>query len=162
MAERRRLRDIELAGGRALFRRVLFAGLLGFVVLGLVGYNLPAHRLRGDADFHANYADGGVASMLVFLAVAGLVVLAWRWRRWGAGFLAGGVATVGAVGALLPVMLAHFLSSVDNTYGEAVFAIGVLGLFFAGIATAILEPILFIGQRRALERGGLPEARVFT
>ncbi|HEU0034854.1 MAG TPA: hypothetical protein VFQ53_29720 [Kofleriaceae bacterium] len=163
--ERIKLRELELAGGRRLVRNILFYGLSAVAALGALGYLLPAHRLENDATFHSNYADGGPAALLVFGgAIACLLLL--RRLRFGAGIVAGIVSMGAAIGALMPVFLVHLFSHVDHAAGESLYALGVLGLFCGGVALLIAEPILYLTQRRALQRARdaelpkLPIARV--
>lgn len=151
MQERRRLARIELAGGRAGLRRVLSWGIVTLAAIGAFGYVLPAHRVDDARAFHSNFFDGGPMPLFVFAAIA-LAAYALRRGRLGAGIATGVIATGGAVLALMPVFLKHFLAHVEHAYGEDLFAVGILGLFFGGAATAIIEPILYVTQRRALER----------
>jgi hypothetical protein len=153
---RRPLRTLELTGARAVIRRVLFAGAAVLAVVGAIGFVLPAHRLDDVAGFHSNYHDGGPESLVVFAAViAGWWFL--RRRGHGAGYLFGVVATAGAVLSVLPVFLVHMFRSVETGPGEGMFAVGVLGLFGTGVVIALAEPILYLGQRRQLERDVDPQ-----
>jgi hypothetical protein len=47
---------------------------------------------------------------------------------------------------------------VTGLAGEGVFVIGLVGLFVAGAATFIAEPILYVVERRRIERAALPAA----
>lgn len=163
MERRRQLRALQLLGGRALTRNILSWSLVALAAIGALGYLLPAHRVGNDTTFHSNFADGGAVSLIVFGGVIACV-LALRNRQFGAGIASGVVAMIGAFLALVPVVLAHFLSHVDNAYGEAMFATGIIGLFSVGAVTAIVEPILYITQRLALESEDpvFPTARVVT
>lgn len=153
---RRRLRTLELTGARAVIRRVLFAGVPVLALIGGIGFVLPAHRVRDEPEFHSNYADGGPASLLVF---AGLIAVWWflRRKRHGAGYLIGVIATGGAVLSVLPIFLNHMFQKVETGPGEGLFGVGVLGLFGLGLVIALVEPILYLGQRRQLERDVDPQ-----
>jgi hypothetical protein len=152
---RMRLLDVRLVGAAALFRSFMFWCLAALAAIGALGYVMPAHRVRGDIEFHSNYADGGPFSLLVFALVIG-VALALRRHRFGAGMIAGATASVGAVLALGPVFLVHFLSTVEDGPGEVLFAMGVLGCFFGGAIALVAEPILYVVERRRLEREAAP------
>ena len=162
--ERPRLRSIELTGPRALIRTIAFYALLICSLAAAIGYVAPAHRLR-DEHFHSNFDDGGIGSLLVLVAL-GVGVFLLRRMRFGGGMIAGVVAAGGAVLALAPVLLAHFLSSPEYAWGEHLFAIGELGLFFGGAALLLAEPVLYLLERRRIERASrpapLPAARVFA
>ncbi len=141
------LADVVLTGPRAWVRHGLTWGVVALSTIGALGYVLPAHRI--DEDFHSNYADGGAASLLVFLIV-GVFAVALRRRGFGAGFVRGLVAMAGAIGALLPVILVHFMQTVEDAPGETLFAIGVIGLFLVGAAALVSEPIFYLLERRRL------------
>jgi len=162
MAQRRRLAEIQLTGARGVIRRLLLGAIAACAVVGAIGYVLPAHRLGDAGTYHTNYDDGGGASLIVF----GVVFASWlaiRNRRHGAGYLAGVISSVGAILAVLPVLLVHLFSTVEHAIGEHLYASGVLGLFFLGLVTLVAEPVLYFGQRRQLERDvdpQFPSARV--
>lgn len=156
MRMRRQLSRLELVGARAVIRRIAFVLVALFAVLTAVAYLLPAHRLRYEQTFHSNFDDGGPGALIVLA----LVLAAWavtRNRRYGAGYLLGLASVGGAIGALVPVFLEHLLASVSEGFGEYVFAIGILGMFFVGFGLLVLEPILYVGQRRQLERDVDPQ-----
>ena len=162
MQERTRLRDTTLSESRALINQLLFWAIAVLPIIGALGYVLPAHRVNDEAHFHSNYADGGVAPLIAFAAVS-LIALALRRRRLGARMVTGVVAMGGAFLALLPVILVHMFSRVENGPGEGLFAVGILGVFFMGLAALIAEPVLYILERRKLERDAepqIPHARV--
>lgn len=148
--KRPRLTEVTLTGPRALLRNALGWALVGIPVIAAIGYLLPAHQLR-DGAVHSNYADGGIASLLVLLAACA-VALTLRRRRFGAGMLSGGIALVAAVGALAPVLLVHLLQDMTAFYGEGVFAVGIIGLFCSGAALLFAEPILYLLERRKITR----------
>lgn len=163
MTERLRLHRVKLTGNRAGLRRMLIGSLALFAVIGAVGYVLPAHRVGSDTAFHSNFADGGPLSLLVLMA-AGVSVLLLRKRGLGAGAASGLIASVGAVIAVAPVLLAHLFSHIEEGIGEPVFALGVLGMFFLGATTLVAEPVLYVIERRRIERAlrpaPLPVARI--
>ena len=164
VASRRRLSQIQLTGVRAALRSVAFGLVAVTAAVAALGYVLPAHRLRDEATFHSNLADGGPASLVVLGVVIG-VWLVLRARPHGAGYVLGVVAAGGAVGAVIPVFLTHLFSTVTSGVGEALFAIGVVGLFGVGAGLLVLEPILYLGQRRQLERDvdpQFPTARIVS
>jgi hypothetical protein len=165
MQKRTRLFDTQLTGARALARRCVLASLPLFAVVGALGYVLPAHDLGNGEAAHSNFADGGIASLLVFAGVA-LCTYLLRNRGFGAGIGAGVIAIGGAVLALAPVLLAHMFRDVESLGGETIFLIALLGLFFVGAAALIAEPILYIVERRRMELAAkpaeLPIARIVT
>lgn len=148
--QRTRLRDVELMGARAWIRRAWFGLTVVMSAIGAIGYLLPAHKL-GDEAWHSNFVDGGEVPLLVFGAIAGIAFLL-RKRGVGAGSVMGMLAAIGAIASVVPVVLVHMFSTVENGYGEGLYATGVLGLFFGGVVFAFVEPILYITQRRANER----------
>jgi len=150
MQTRLRLRDVKLVGARAWIRRAWFGATIALAALGMLGYLLPAHRLEGEA-WHSNFADGGEVPLLVFGAI-GVLALILRKRGIGAGSAMGVLASIGAIASVIPVVLVHLFSTVQNGIGEAMYATGVIGLFFGGAVFAIVEPILYLTQRRADER----------
>ena len=163
--ERPRLRTIELSGAAGWCRRIALGALPVFAAIGALGYVLPAHQLSYDEPFHSNFADGGPLSLIVFAAVAVCTFLL-RGRRFGAGMLSGLIAMGGAVCALAPVLLVHMFQNPTEGPGELLFVLGLLGLFFVGAAALIAEPILYLLERRRIERAAqpaeLPVARVFS
>jgi hypothetical protein len=159
---RRRLADLALTGWRAVVRKLLFAAVPLAAAVALIGYLLPAHRLRGEHAFHSNFADGGPFPVLV-LVFAGAIAVLLRRRGHGAGYMVGVIGAGGAIGAFGSVLLAHFLSRVEYALGEPVFVLAAIGLFFAGVALLLAEPIVYLTERRRLERDvdpQFPSARV--
>lgn len=156
MQERPRLRTIELTEGRELARKLTLGALPVFAVIAALGYVLPAHRLEHEWVFHSNFSDGGPASLLVLAGVVLCTGLLFRHGRFGAGMGAGVLGMLGAVLALAPVFLVHMFSHVDHSYGESLFAIGELGLFFTGAAVLVVEPIVFLLERRRIVRASMP------
>lgn len=135
----------------------------GLAVLGFIGYLLPAHSVEGGA-WHSNFADGGVTALVVFAVFGGIAAFL-RKRGLGAGILTGVLAVPAAIAAVAPVVLAHLLSHVESGPGEVMFGISIVGLFFGGLAFAIVEPLLYWTQRRVDERAAqtkLPSARVYA
>lgn len=120
-----------------------------------VGYVLPAHRLRYEKTFHSNFADGGIISLVVLAAVI-VAAFALRKRRLGAGVITGVIGVAGVFGSIVPVVLAHFLSRVEEGYGEMVFALGEITLLFTSAALVVIEPILYVLERRRIERESRP------
>ena len=165
MQERLSLSATKLTGARALVRRCLLTALPVFAVIGAIGYVLPAHDLQNGEGAHSNFDDGGIWSLLVFAGIA-LCTHLLRQRRFGAGTVAGLVAAGGAAMAIGPVLLEHMFRDVTNLYGEALFEISILGLLFVGAATFVAEPVLYVVERRRIERAAkpaeLPVARTIT
>jgi hypothetical protein len=168
---RRRLRSIALTGRRGLVRRAGFLVVGAAAVVAAIGYVLPAHRLvyvprragvfdlaaqPGATAFHANYADGGVLPLLA-LAIAAVAALLLRRCRWlGAGVIAGVAGASAAVVTVMPLILVHMFSRYETASGEHLFACGVVGLFVAGCALVVVEPLLFVLERRHLARRTRP------
>jgi hypothetical protein len=149
------LRTFDLTSHRASFRRTLSFAMIGAAIVAAIGYVLPAHRLEGDTAFHSNFDDGGVLSILILAAVAA-IVFALRKLRFGSGMISGVVSAGGALAAIVPVVLAHLFSSSEDGYGETVFAVGVLALFFTGLVSLFAEPLLYVLERRSKERALRP------
>lgn len=124
-------------------------------VIAGVGYVLPAHQLKHEESFHSNYADGGPLPLIVLAAVLG-TTFALRRFRLGSGVITGAVGVVGVFGSLIPVVLAHFLSSYEEGVGELVFAVGELGLLFTSATLLVVEPILYILERRRIVHEARP------
>jgi hypothetical protein len=152
---RKPLRSVELTGPRAIIRRTGFVAIAALALVAAVGYLLPAHRLENAGYFHSNAADGGPLPIMA-LSIVIVAVLLLRKLRLGAGIVAGVLAAGGAFASVAPVVLAHMFRTPDFTYGEHIFMVGVLGLFFGGIAFAIAEPILYVLERRSVERASRP------
>lgn len=164
MNKRTRLRDVQLVGVRSWIRRSYFGLTIALAAIGFAGYLLPAHRVDGRA-WHSNFADGGPWPLLVFAALAAIAVVL-RQRGLGAGIALGVLSTAAAMASVLPVILVHLLGDVQEGVGEYLYAASVIGLFFGGLF-AIVEPILYLTQRRANERAArlalpaLPIARIY-
>ncbi len=129
--------------------------MIAAALVAAVGYVLPAHRLQGEADFHSNFHDGGVISLFILGAVA-VIAYALRNLRLGSGMITGVIGAAGAFFALMPVILAHFLSSYDEGVGQGIFIIGELALFFSGLVMLVGEPVLYVLERRRIERDSRP------
>ena len=101
--------------------------------------------------------------VLLFAFIA--IVLLRQRRAIGAGMIAGVFAAGAAVLSVGSVLLAHLLSRYESAVGEAVFAGGVLVLFFGGAVMFFGKPILYLLERRRIERATrpapLPVARVY-
>lgn len=147
---RKRLSETRLVGVRSTIRGGAFVVMLLLAAIGFAGYLLPAHSVDGGA-WHSNFADGGAWPLVVF-GVFGLLAAHLRTRGFGAGMLTGVLAIAAAIASMVPVILVHLMSHVDNGPGEVMMAISVLGLFFGGFAFLIAEPVLYLTQRRAKER----------
>ncbi len=143
--------EIELVGRAAWLRNALFGIGALLSVIAAVGYVLPAHDLRGESDVHSNFADGGPFPIIVLLGLA-IAFVALRRRSFGAGIGAGILSSCAAVGAVIPVFLAHFLADTRELYGEHLFAGAVIGLFFLGPVFVIAEIVLYVMARRRLRR----------
>jgi hypothetical protein len=176
---RPRLRSLDLTGPRATIRRTAFIALIASAVVAAIGFVLPAHRLvyvpssgayidlgaqPGETSFHSLLADGGPLSIVALLTAAAFVAMLMRSRRLGAGMLAGLLAAGGAVLAIGPIILVHLFSKYETAIGNHLFAIGELVLLFVGAGLVIAEPILYLLERRRIERASrpapLPVARI--
>lgn len=115
------------------------------------GYLLPAHRREHDEHFHSNFADGG-AIPLVVLAAAFVLAALLRTKKIGAGMIAGVLSFGAAIGAVIPVVLVHLFESMRWGIGENIYATGIGTLFFGGALFVVLEPALYLLQRRSDER----------
>jgi hypothetical protein len=166
-----RLRTLELTGPRALARRSAFIAIVGSAVVAAIAFALPAHRLvyvpssggyldlaaqPGETAFHSLLDDGGPLSMVALFTVAAFALMLMRSRRLGAGMLAGLLSAGGAVLAIGPIILVHLFSKVESAIGADLFAIGELVVFFGGVALVIGEPILYLLERRRIERASRP------
>jgi hypothetical protein len=150
MTPRRKLSQLELTGGRAIFRAILRYGCVGAAALCALGYLLPAHRLSSDADFHSNFADGGPSPLLVTAGVAAINL--WlRRARHGAGYVAGLGAMGGAIAAVVPVFLVHLFRNPELGVGDPIFGLGLFALLALGGLSLVAESALFLVERRHLE-----------
>ncbi len=157
--QRTRLGDVKLTGVRSWLRRGSFAVTMALAVIGFFGYLLPAHSVDGGI-WHSNFADGGPLPLVVFGGFCAIAAVL-RTRGLGAGMLTGVLAVAAAIASVVPVLLVHLFSHVDQGPGELMFALAAIGLFFGGAVFLIAEPILYWSQRRANERV-LPIARVYA
>lgn len=174
VTETLRLRRVALTGGRALLRKATFFVVAAAALVAMIGYLLPAHRLEyvasqggcggswfdlaaqpGEATFHSYASDGGPLPIIVLAVVLACVVLLWR-GGFGAGIVAGILGAGGAILAIMPVILVHLFSQYEAAIGEVLFPVGLLGLFFGGIALAILDPVLTLVERRRIVRASRP------
>ncbi len=171
MTTRPRLRSIQLTGPRATIRRVAQLTIAGAAVMAAIGYVLPAHRLvyvpssgayfdlaaqPGESTFHSLLSDGSGLSILALLAAAAFVAGLTRLRRLGTGMVAGVLGTGAAILAVMPTILVHLFSRYESAIGDHLFGLGVMAMFFVGIALFIAEPVLFILERRRIERESRP------
>jgi len=164
------LRSIALTGSRASLHRSAFVAIVVAALVAFVGYLLPAHREAyvphnghwfdlaaqdGETVFHSNFADGGPFSLFVLAGIAA-VVFSLRSKRFGGGMVAGFLAAAGGILSATPVMLAHLFTRVETTYGDHIFALGELALFFVGTALFFAEPILYVVERKRIENASKP------
>lgn len=171
MTTRPLLRSLQLTGPRALIRRTALFVILAAAVTAAIGYVLPAHRLvyvpssggyfdfagqPGEAHFHSLLDDSSPVAILVLLSAAALVALLTRTHRLGTGMLAGVLGAGGAILAVMPTILVHLFSRYESGIGDHLFGLGVLAMFFVGIALVIAEPVLFVLERRRIERASRP------
>jgi hypothetical protein len=176
---RLRLRSTELTGPRATIRRTAFIAMIASAVIAAIAFLLPAHRLvyvpssggyldlaaqPGEAAFHSLLADGGPLSIVALLTAAAFVGMLMSNRRLGAGMLAGVLAVGGAFLAIGPILLVHLFSRYETAIGDHLFILGELVLFFTGVALVLGEPVLYLLERRRIERASrpapLPTARI--
>jgi hypothetical protein len=145
--------------------------LVGAAVMAAIGYVLPAHRLvyvpssggyfdlaaqPGEAHFHSLLDDSSPVAILVLLAAAAFIAGLMRTRRLGTGMFAGVLGTGGAILAIIPTILVHLFSRYESGIGDHMFILGVLLMFFVGIALFIAEPVMFLLERRRIERASRP------
>ena len=154
---RRPLLGVALAGGRATWHVVTRWVVIGFAGLAALLTATERHRVCnawGSCDAsdwsepHTLLSDVGVAPLLLLALVVALELPGYRRRFLGSWLSALGAALV-AVVPLGMVALAHFLSHVDGDGGAVLLTFLTFGL---ALAQLVLEPILFVGMRRALER----------
>lgn len=154
---RRPLLGVALSAGRATWHVV--ARWVVIACAGLTALLTATERHRvcdawGTCDAsdwsepHTLLSDVGVAPLLLLALVVALELAGYR-RRFLASLLSALGAALVAVVPLGMVALAHLLSNVDGGGGAVLFA---LLTFLVAMAQLVLEPILFIGMRRALER----------
>lgn len=171
MTKRPRLTAVVLTGPREVIRSIAFLVISIAATLAAIGYVLPAHRLKplptshsgldlapedAEVAFHSNLADGGPLPLLVLPLVAVLVLLLMRQRHLGTGILAGILGCGAAFLSILQVLLTHFLSRVELAYGERVFAFSMLVLLFTSVALVLVEPVLYLLERRRIEQAAKP------
>jgi hypothetical protein len=154
MNERPRLRKIELEGPYAWVRNTWFFMVMALSTIGSIGYVIPGHIVNHH-DLHSNFADGGPWALIVFGVVFAAAALL-RQYKLGAGMLTGVLASAGAIASVVPMVLVHFLSEVQSSIGDHLFGVAVIGLFFGGLLMVIAEPLIYVAQRRSLERSQLP------
>lgn len=154
---RRPLLHVALAGGRATWHVAVRWVVVGFAALAALLTATERHRVChawGTCDAsdwsepHTLLSDVGVAPMLLLALVVALELAGYR-RRLLASWLSALGAAVVAVVPLGMVALAHLMSHVDGGGGAVLLS---LLTFVTALAQLVLEPILFVGMRRALER----------
>jgi hypothetical protein len=133
MELRESVRKIDLTGGRRLVRQVSMWMIGAFTALGALGYVMP---VRGTSFC----SSGGVFALAVF-AVVGIAAVGLRNRHLGSGIITGVLATVGSLLALGSVLFA-------KAGAIELFMMGEAGLFFGGGVMVVLEPILYLLERR--------------
>jgi len=154
---RRRLLATDLVGGRARIRRAvrwLSVGLLGLSMLMMI---VEPHRVCHDwgscgasswSETHTYVTDLSVVP-LVLLGLAIALQLVGVGRRLLAALITAlGSMALAFVTAVLAA-LSHLLSSVE---GGEVAVVSALVATAVALLQLVLEPVLVIGQRRALER----------
>lgn len=166
---RRRLLGVQLAGARATWHVVARWLVIGCAALAALLMATERHRVChswGTCDAsdwsepHALVADVGALPFVMLALVIALELAGYR-----RGLLGGVLSALGAAGAAVVAFgaaaLAHFLSKVDGGDGAVLFA---LLAFAIALAQLVLEPILFVGMRRALERDDprFPRAAVIS
>ena len=154
---RRPLLGVALAGGRATWHVVARWVVIGFAALSALLMATERHRVcdrwgRCDAsdwgEPHTLASDVGALPFVMLALVVALQLAGYRRGLLGSLFSAAG-ASMAALVAFGLAAFAHFLSHVDGGGGAVLFA------FLASLVTLaqlVLEPILFVGMRRALER----------
>ncbi len=164
------LKTLSLTGPHKAIRSTIFLVIAVAAAVTAIGYILPAHRLvyvppsggwldlgaqPGESSFHSLLSDGDALPLLVlpFVTVAALLL---RTRRFGAGMLAGALSVGAAVVTIAPLILVHLFERYEAGFGADVFALGWLGTFFGGCALFLAEPVLFLLERRRIERANRP------
>jgi hypothetical protein len=159
---RRRLVDIELRKRGRRLRMVFFIGLVASSAVTTVGYLLPAHATEYNSTHHSNFADGGYVPLLVLAAFTALSAWLSRHPRFGIGMIAGLLGAGAGLGEMARFILAHLLIRVFPIYGDVIHIVGTIGMFWFGVSLFIAEPILYLVERRRVERAErhIPIARV--
>jgi hypothetical protein len=149
---------------------MMFGALAVAAAATAIGYVLPAHRLvyvphsggwldlaaqPGEPSFHSLLHDGGGLPLLGLLVVF-LTALLVRKRGLGAGMLAGVLAVGGAFLAIVPLILVHLFARYESGIGDLVFGLGLFGTFIGGCVMTVSEPILYVLERRRIERTTRP------
>jgi hypothetical protein len=153
---------IELTGWRRKIRVGTCIAISVVAAIAAAGYLLPAHHLY-SAQAHSNFADGGPLPLLA-LAIVGIMTPWLARRRFGAGVIAGVLGAAAAIFSCVLLILAHFLSDVTYDYGELVFWLGLFALFGLGCLMLVVEPVVYLLERRRIVRvaqpAPLPVARI--
>lgn len=166
---RRPLLEVALAGRRASWHAVVRWAIAGFALLAALLVALEPHRVCdawGSCDasdwgpWHTLARDQGVAPFALLALVVALQRGAYRSKLLASVLTALGTFVIGLI-YFGSTALTHFLSHVDGGDGAVFcgFAVTVLAL-----AQVVLEPVLVVGQRRALEATDpvFPRAAVVT
>ncbi|MBL8624891.1 MAG: hypothetical protein JNK64_26520 [Myxococcales bacterium] len=154
---RRPLLRVALAGGRATWHVAVRWAVIGCAALAALLMATERHRVCdawGSCDAsdwgepHTLASDVGALPFVMLALVVALQLAGYRRGLLG-GVLSALSAALAAVVALGVAALAHFLSHVDGGGGAVLLTFLTFGL---AVAQLVLEPILFVGMRRALER----------
>lgn len=157
LVPRRPLLGVTLTGKRATWHVAARWVVIGCAVLAALLMATEQHRVChswGTCDAsdwsepHALVADVGALPFVMLALVIALELAGYRRGLLGSLFAALGAA-LAAVVAFGVAALAHFLSHVDGGGGAVMFAFLA---FLLTLTQLVLEPILFVGMRRALER----------
>jgi hypothetical protein len=154
---RRPLLRVALAGARATWHVGARWVVIGFAALAALLMATERHRVChgwGSCDAgdwsapHTLASDVGALPFVMLALVIALQLAGYRRGLLGSALsaLGAGMAAVVAFGV---AALAHLLSNVDGGGGALLFAFLAFALTLAQL---VLEPILFVGMRRALER----------
>lgn len=154
---RRPLLGVALSGGRATWHIVVRWVVIGFAALSALLMATERHRVCdrwGSCDAsdwgepHTLASDLGAVPFIMLALVIALQLAGYRRGLLG-GVLSALSAAMAAVVAFGLAAMAHFLSHVDGGDGAVLCAFVA---FLLTLAQLVLEPILFVGMRRALER----------
>jgi len=168
LQQRRQLRDLSLTPGARKVRAGLLA-LLGILhAAATLGFVLGSHRvgklLEDPPGFGEPHSFAIEAYLVPALAPALVAITAWWALRggFGRGLLASVLAAVTSFGLLIAWLAVHlFASTLSDRAEQAALACLLLAMPL-GLVTLIVEPILYVRARRALEREDpvFPTARV--
>ena len=170
----------RLAGGRLRVHRAVCAAIALAATVGLASLPLPWHEVRdrgvggalvctmmpdcdpavlsgasGPATTDTGLAHGGAVLAALLAALAAVALVAASRPRFWLGIASGGLL-LGLLGAAFVVGfdLAHMLESVRVLPAARVFDASSLALLALVPAHAVLQPVLYLGQRRAASEAG--------